>query len=390
MGRWMRCQSIAAVAFMWTACSEVLGLRDGKPPAKPCESDEQCGPREACTHGLCVSCSPGERGCDWLTPEVCDGDGSWKKDDRPCPAACNLGDCVPPPSCAYNPICAGVSCCESLVVAGGDFRLHFQDSTGADSAVYRTVSPFAMDHFEVTVGRFRNFLYSYDRDSLPPDGAGAHPHNPGSGWQEAWKENPALLPQHNESLVQLMAMCGQTFDPGDPQDLPIRCVTWYIAFAFCIWDGARLPTEAEWAFAASNGSEQRSYPWPDVKLGLPISQDLACYTDDEDRLVGPIAVGSRPHGAGAFGQEDLAGNVSEWAADFFWRQIDSGACHAGAPMNRSDTADCLELEPMPSKVLRGGAFSNWEKDLTNSSRSDGDPSVPMTTIGFRCVRDLLP
>jgi hypothetical protein len=59
---------------------------------------------------------------------------------------------------------------------------------------------------------------------------------------------------------------------GPNENLPMNCVPWYKAFAFCVWDGGRLPTEAEWNYAATGGNEQRKYPWgstaPDDALAV--------------------------------------------------------------------------------------------------------------------------
>jgi sulfatase modifying factor 1 len=130
------------------------------------------------------------------------------------------------------------------------------------------VSAFTLDEFEVTVARFRNFVTAYDTWSRPNSGDGANPSLPGSGWQTSW--SALLLPAASNLRSDVTSCSGSsngagdrtwTDSPSDHEHAPITCVNWYEAFAFCIWDGGRLPTEAEWEFAAAAGSQNRLYPW---------------------------------------------------------------------------------------------------------------------------------
>jgi len=101
----------------------------------------------------------------------------------------------------------------------------------------------------------------------------------------------------------------------------MNCIDWYVSLAFCIWDGGRLPTEAEWNYAAAAGSEQRQYPWgatvPTADASLAVYN---CYFNSTGICSGvsQIApVGSVTAGNGKWGQSDLAGNVYEWTLDSF-------------------------------------------------------------------------
>jgi len=103
-----------------------------------------------------------------------------------------------------------------------------------------TVSGFALDQFEVSVGRFRRFVEAYP-GSKPVALAGAHPLIPGSGWQAAWDGN---LPLDQAALMSSLKCdtTNQTWTDtvGTNEAMPINCVNWYQAFAFCAWDHGRL------------------------------------------------------------------------------------------------------------------------------------------------------
>jgi formylglycine-generating enzyme required for sulfatase activity len=292
------------------------------------------------------------------------------------------------------------SCCQSITVPGGTFPMgldvhgknqcpaQFQGNDectagGDETPVHLvTVAPYALDRFEVTVGRFRNFVESWDYAPLPT-GAGGDAVVAGAGWQAAWN---AALPAWKAALVKDLECLTLPNGPqpsyatwtntvGSSENLPINCVTWYEAFAFCAWDGGRLPTEAEWEFAAANGAAQDLYPWGQQ---LP-SGNLAVYScgDDPMPCANPPAsyepVGSHPDGANTWGHLDLAGNVYEWT-------LDSWAPYPATHVtNYADVADGI-------RVARGGSVADDAVALRSAYRSNAPADDLNPLVGVRCAR----
>lgn len=262
----------------------------------------------------------------------------------------------------------------SLPVPGGRFRMG-RSASGSDMSAAGNgnelpdhdvdVSSFQLDRREVTVARFRAFVATYAGHPVP--GVGAHPKIPGSGWLPAWDSKlPSTSSDLRAALSCVPPPSGTTWStsPGDLEDHPITCVSWYEAFAFCAWDGGRLPTEAEWEYAAAGGDQDRLYPWGQASP----SSTLAAYS------FAPISsVGSRPTGAGRFGHEDLAGNVWEWTLDAY------------DPSYVVPCVDCARLSG-PTRVFKGGAWNSVAGELRPTWRDGRDPAARSDTFGFRCAR----
>lgn len=291
-----------------------------------------------------------------------------------------------PPSCeGLEDLCGnGKSCCETRVVDGGFVLMGEggQPPTGPEHSVH--VPGFRLDTFEVTVGRFRNFVAAMMVSQELPEGAGSHPLLPGSGWQTGWWE---LLPE--SGLLWDGGTHSKTWsaDAGSYEYYPINMVPWYTAFAFCAWDNGWLPTEAEWELAASGGSENRPYPWGNAEP----DGNLAVYGTDDGSNPFPDAaflpVGSKPEGVGKFGQLDLAGSMAEWTMD--WWDDDWYLSHDGTG---GFAANVNYLGSATERTMRGGAWEHDASYLRSAHRwgvlatQDGD--LYRADVGFRCARAL--
>jgi len=351
---------------------------------------------EAGAGGSGPTCSEGTLRCNAYQPERC-SQGIWHEEGNECAGWCQAGICREAKSCAPGtstvPCVNGTSCCDTIWVPGGTYQMGQGDEEDPDLSYERTVRGFYLDRFEVTVGRFTAFVAKY---ALPGEGEGANPHIPMSGWHESWESAPdydhpgetAVPPSSAELLVQLgdaeHCLSGSTWNTTDTL-LPINCVNWYVAFAFCAFDGGRLPTEAEWNFAAAFGSAQRPYPWSQSISDLTITPNHATYFEYPGPLFElPTQVGNHPTGQGGFyrntqqGHEDLGGNLNEWAADQ-WLDAPPASCGPDCMAPWSDSDD--------QRVTRGGAFPTGPYFVRTGHREPSPAYNVSSLYGLRCARD---
>lgn len=240
------------------------------------------------------------------------------------------------------------------------------DSSPSDTASSVTVSAFRLDRFEVTVGRFRAFVNAYP-GSKPKPGDGSHPLISGSGWDASWP-----LPADQAALKAALKCDPQqtwTDTAASNETLAMNCLDWYTAFAFCAWDGERLPTEAESTYAAGGGAEERGYPWG--RMALADSTYAVYYP----AATGVAAVGSHsPKGDGKWQQADLAGNVQEWALD--WEIPLASTCYNCAVVSKGAATD---------RVLRGGGWNSGDPGIGSFARQGNGPSYRYSYYGARCA-----
>lgn len=386
MRRVLRILLVVALAGM-SACSNRANVQ--------CQTDPNC---DQTTGGVCAVAGTGDHWCAYPDP-ACPSGYRFSSVDVGDGVA---GACVAQPdgggstfaSCLALPHTCGASgtddCCNSLTVMGGTFFRGYDAAGAGDMTAPATVSSYRLDKYEVTVGRFRAFVAAgFGTQANPPQvAAGTHPNISGSGWQAAWNVNLAA----NTSALTAALKCNKdapttavwatwTDAPGNNENRPINCVTWYEAMAFCAWDGGYLSTEAEWEYAAAGGSEQRAYPWSSPATSLTLDASHAAYDCLGDgsqagncTLADMTVVGSKPNGDGKWGQSDLSGNVAEWTLDT--------AGPYPMPCN-----DCARLDVNYNRDIRGGSYGDGDPSLLRTSWANAFEDVGSSVNnGVRCAR----
>lgn len=227
-----------------------------------------------------------------------------------------------------------------------------------------TVAPFRMARAPVTNREFAAFVEDggYRRKALwCPD-----------GWR--WREQAAAERPLYWTAESNGGWRTRRFDREEPlmPDEPVIHVNWYEADAFCRWAGRRLPTEAEWEFAATmrpdSGSLAKTrYPWGD-------DAPTAAHANLDGFALGCTDVAGCPAGDNAWGCRQMIGNVWEWTADTF------------APFPGFAPDDYREYsEPLfgTTKVLRGGAWTTRSRMISGTCRNFFGPERRDVFAGFR-------
>jgi len=272
---------------------------------------------------------------------------------------------------------SATQCPEGMALSGGGSYFMGSNDTANESwrpAHKVRLSPFCIDKHEVTASAYK--ACSDAGECLRPA--------PQPDWPRGDSESAS---EHERATLAYGALC--TFGKPGLEQHPINCVTWDQAKQYCEYRHKRLPTEAEWEFAA-RGSDGRIYPWGDA---LPDEKHMnACGTEctawqkqqrvrigptmygKDDGFPGTSPVGSFPEGATMLGLQDMIGNVFEWTADYM------------GPYEAVESTDPKGPVQGTRRVIRGGAFNGGHPLWVNPAfRYSIAPDAHTHAIGFRCA-----
>lgn len=232
-----------------------------------------------------------------------------------------------------------------------------------------SVGSFLLDAHEVTVARLTRF---FEAGAPPPTSPVRYP-----GGRTITPRGAIARPEVNRGPFD-----EANFGNPDRAFHPANFVGWPTAFAFCVWDGGRLPSEAEWELAART-SASHLFAWGNE---APTDARLVWAGSNTLRL-GAVAVDEGPSYRGIY---HLAGNVSEWVADAFMPY--GFGCWADPPR---DHPICLESDRGQVAVRGGHWRSQGEHSIRAAARDNGSAEDQPAAwdfglIGFRCARDLTP
>ncbi|MEI6126324.1 MAG: formylglycine-generating enzyme family protein [Pseudomonadota bacterium] len=218
---------------------------------------------------------------------------------------------------------------EMALLPGGKFLMGSEAPYPDEQPVHEVqIKPFYMDIHEVTNGQYKKYMDDKAIKNIP----------------DFW------LPE------------------ADLSDEPVTGVTWADAAAYAEWAGKRLPTEAEWEYAARGGSAGRKYPWGD-------EPDLD-YANVNSFGILPVKK-LKPNGYGLY---DMIGNVWEWCSDLY------GEAYYGT----SPSEDPQGPAEGKTRVLRGWAWNSNKYSARLAKRHNSTPTIKSYTVGFRCVKSAHP
>jgi sulfatase modifying factor 1 len=274
---------------------------------------------------------------------------------------------------------------------GGEFLMGTDDTVGSSTdgeGPVRAVAlqPFWVDAYTVSNARFVKFVdatgyvteaerygWSFVFSRLLPDD---FPPTRGAAQSPWWRQVFGADWRHPEGLRSSIE---------DRLDHPVVHVSWNDATAYCLWTGMRLPTEAEWEYAARGGLEQRRYAWGDELT--PAVGEWRCNIWQgtfpsrntlEDGYLGTAPVDEfEPNGYGLY---NVSGNVWEWCSDWFHPSFHAHGPHLNPTGPPSGQA----------KVIRGGSYlchDSYCNRYRVAARSSNTPDSSTGNTGFRCARD---
>ena len=258
-----------------------------------------------------------------------------------------------------------------VFIEGGKFLMGSADGMAYERPVHEVeVSSFYIDTHEVTVREFAEFVeatgYRTDAERF--------------GWSAVFDVSKQEWTKAGGADWKNPEGDGKA--PSD--DEPVTQVSWTDANEFAKWEGKRLPTEAEWEYAARGGLSGKTYSWGNELRpgGRPVANWWQGSFPDrntiEDGFLRRAPVGS--FAANGYGLYDMAGNVWEWTADWY----DANYYSTSPKTDPAGPATGTE------RSMRGGSWMCAENFCSNyrvAGRSSATPDSGLNNVGFRCVKD---
>ena len=300
-------------------------------------------------------------------------------------------------------------------IAAGSFMMGADNKQASEDEYPKhkvTLDGFWMDATEVTNAQFQQFVKAtgyITTAERKPD------------WQELKKQLPPGTPKPDDSQLVPASLVftppnhaidlndygqwwswtkgaswkhphGPASDIKGKENYPVVHISWYDAQAYCKWAGKRLPTEAEWEYAARGGWANAIYPWGNepVDAGGPRANSWQGHFPDKntvaDKFYYTAPVKSFP--ANGYGLYDMAGNVWEWCSDYYhhtyYKTVAAGVKNPPGPAQSLDPD-----EPYAKKrVIRGGSFlcnDSYCSGYRVARRMKSTEDSGMEHVGFRCL-----
>lgn len=308
---------------------------------------------------------------------------------------------------------------EMALIPGGSFQMGGNNEQASADEYPRhgvTLDSFYMDVTEVTNAQFQKFIeatgYITTAEKKPD-------------WNELKKALPPGTPKPDEALLVAASLVfkatngpvdlndysqwwswvegaswkhpeGPRSDLKGKENYPVVHVSWYDAMAYCKWAGKRLPTEAEWEYAARGGLLNNIYPWGNehIHKGQPKANSWeGNFPYNNEQKDGSYKLSPvKNYVCNQYGLFDMAGNVWEWCSDWYdhsyYQQLDKQlTVNPRGPAKSYDP-----VEPFTEKkVLRGGSFmcnDSYCSGYRVARRMKSSPDTGLEHTGFRCVRDI--
>ena len=244
-----------------------------------------------------------------------------------------------------------------VLIPSGSFEMGSEGERANERPVHTVhLDAFYMDKYEVTNVQFKLFV-----DANPQ-----------------WQKDRIADGFHDGDYLD--DWTGTNYPSGRAEH-PVVYVSWYAAMAYAEWAGKRLPTEAEWEYAARGGLSGKKYPWGD-------DEPTAAYANYHRNVNDTTPVGR--YAANGYGLYDMAGNVWEWCLDAYDEDFYAASDDSRNPIAGGEVDNFTTIPTDPNRVLRGGSWDNRATYLRVANRLRFTPTYTGDNLGFRCARSVTP